>query len=295
MSSKRISELLQQIQNTTGVSLSFDEAATSADEKDTIKLLEDILSPYKKRPLNEVFLLSLLNDTANDDEIIKFLNDNGISDKAGCVVYIINIPGGFDDTITAIIKDLSDRNDFIVPIDSHTKAVVSFANQYPTEAKIAQHAGSIVDTLTADAFVPANISYDGTVYSVFNSSESYNHAMLAMQIGTRFFSQSNIYCYHKLGLEKLICRLSEDDCREFLSDHMNGFTFSSLEDELSSTIHAFFDAGLSVAQTSRNMFIHRNTLLYRLDKFQKLSGLDLRSFDDAVTAKIAMIMELRLA
>lgn len=295
MNSKRINELLTKIQDATGVSLSYNETATFVDENETIAFLEKVLSPYKKRPEKEVFLANMLLDSCSDDEISDFLYSENISHQSGCIVYILNVPGGFDDTISGIISDLTDNSEYIVPIDQYSKAIVCFIDYYSSEQYIPKRAAAIVETLTADALVPANISYDGTVLSVFDVAIAYNHAMTAMQIGTRFFSQSNIFCYHKLGLEKLIYRLSEDDCREYLSDHMNGFSFSSLDSELSTTVHAFLDAGLSVAQTSRNMYIHRNTLLYRLDKFQKLSGLDLRAFDDAVTAKIAMLMELRLS
>jgi carbohydrate diacid regulator len=134
------------------------------------------------------------------------------------------------------------------------------------------------------------VAFDHTVEDPELLPQSYQHAYLALEIGSLFFASETVLSYHRLGLEKLIFQLPEAACREFLSDHFANFDFKELDNESRSTIQAFLDNGLSIAETSRALYVHRNTLIYRIDKFEKQTGLDIRKFDDAMICKIGLMI-----
>ena len=99
-----------------------------------------------------------------------------------------------------------------------------------------------------------------------------------------------VYGYHRLGLGKLIYSLPKETCEDFLKDHLGGFNLTDLDPETKNTIKVFFDSGLSLAETARSLYVHRNTLVYRIEKLEKQCGLDIRKFDDAIVMKIALMI-----
>ena len=121
-------------------------------------------------------------------------------------------------------------------------------------------------------------------------SRSYKEAKMALDIGKIFYSERNIVAYNKLGLGRLIYQLPVQMCRMFIHEIFGGKTPDDFDEETLQTINKFFENSLNVSETSRQLFIHRNTLVYRLDKILKLTNLDLRVFDDAITFKMAMMV-----
>ena len=115
-------------------------------------------------------------------------------------------------------------------------------------------------------------------------------ANMALDVGKIFYSDKNVVAYNRLGIGRLIYQLPLPLCQMFIREIFDGKSPDDLDDETLSTINKFFDNSLNVSETSRQLYIHRNTLVYRLDKLQKTTGLDLRVFDDAITFKIALMV-----
>lgn len=121
-------------------------------------------------------------------------------------------------------------------------------------------------------------------------SRSYKEAKMALDVGKIFFDERQIIAYSELGIGRLIYQLPIPLCKMFIREIFGGKSPDEFDEETLTTIHKFFENSLNVSETSRQLFIHRNTLVYRLDKLQKSTGLDLRIFEDAITFKIALMV-----
>ncbi len=288
----RTKELLEEIKRHTGLSLSIEKDENEGDQ--TVKVLERILEPYRRQERASDFWTACLRGELSSEAMEIGRSRYHLKETTMAVVFLVYFPQGYDETILMILRDLSNEEDKLLELDETHVVLLGLLNRTLSQEKLHEKAGMLADTLSADAMVPLSVSYDECVDSLLSLAGSYANAKLAESIGRTFHSSEHVYAYHRLGLGKLISKLTQEDCREYLDDHLGAFRFESLDAEMSTTIHAFFESGLSIANTARVLFIHRNTLVYRLDKFEKISGLDLRNFEDAVTARLGMMMEAYL-
>ena len=131
----------------------------------------------------------------------------------------------------------------------------------------------------------------GTVVdSIKDLARSFKEAQIALEVGKVFDTEKTIVSYNNLGIARLIYQLPMPLCQMFIKEIFDGKSPDEFDEETLSTINKFFENSLNVSETSRQLYIHRNTLVYRLDKLQKSTGLDLRIFDDAITFKIALMV-----
>ena len=148
----------------------------------------------------------------------------------------------------------------------------------------------IVDMLNTEAMSSVNVAYGTIVNEIKEVSRSYKEAKLALDVGKIFYSDRKIIAYSNLGIGRLIYQLPLPLCKMFIKEIFDGKSPDEFDEETLSTINKVFENSLNVSETSRQLYIHRNTLVYRLDKLQKSTGLDLRVFEDAITFKIALMV-----
>ena len=141
-----------------------------------------------------------------------------------------------------------------------------------------------------EAGADVRVSYGAVVGEIKEVSKSYKEAKLALDVGKIFYADKKIVAFNNLGIGRLIYQLPLNLCRMFIREIFGEKTPDQFDKETITTINKFFENNLNVSETSRQLFIHRNTLVYRLDKIQKNTGLDLRAFDDAITFKIALMV-----
>ena len=151
-------------------------------------------------------------------------------------------------------------------------------------------AKTITDTLSAEAMMKVRVAYGTVVEELKDVSKSYKEAAMALDVGRIFYSERTILAYNELGIGRLIHQLPVSLCEMFLQEVFTGDAFEQFDEETLVTVYKFFDNNLNVSETARQLYIHRNTLVYRLEKIQKSTGLDVRVFDDALTFKIAMMV-----
>ena len=135
-----------------------------------------------------------------------------------------------------------------------------------------------------------HIAYGTVIHEIKEVSRSYKEAKMAMDVGKIFYEDRNIIAYSELGIGRLIYQLPLPLCKMFIKEIFGDKSPDDFDDETLVTIDKFFENSLNVSETSRQLFIHRNTLVYRLDKLLRSTGLDLRIFDDAITFKIALMV-----
>jgi carbohydrate diacid regulator len=151
-------------------------------------------------------------------------------------------------------------------------------------------ANTIVDMMNSEAMLKVRVSYGTVVQELREISKSYKEATMAMDVGRIFYAEKNVIAYSTLGIGRLIYQLPVNLCRIFIEEIFGDNQVYDLDEETLTTINKFFENNLNVSETSRQLFIHRNTLVYRIEKLQKATGLDIRTFEDAMTFKIAMMV-----
>ena len=150
---------------------------------------------------------------------------------------------------------------------------------------------SVADTLKSEFYTNAVIGIGTIVTEVKDLARSYKEAQTAIEVGKVFDTEKSVLSYENLGIGRLVYQLPTTLCEMFLQEVFKYGSLESLDQETLQTIQCFFENSLNVSETSRKLFVHRNTLVYRLEKIRKLTGLDLREFDSAITLKVALMVK----
>ena len=151
-------------------------------------------------------------------------------------------------------------------------------------------ANTIVDMMNTEAMLNVTVSYGQVVSELKDVSKSYKEAKMALEVGKIFYAEKNVVAYNRLGIGRLIYQLPANLCRMFIQEIFGENMPYDLDEETLNTINKFFENNMNVSETSRQLFVHRNTLVYRIERIQESTGLDLRCFDDALTFKIALMV-----
>lgn len=254
--------------------------------------LQSLLVAYKERFDKDNFIKNLLLDNLLLVDIYNRAKKLHIAPDARRVVFILETPPDKDQgTLENVRNMFSGRSgDFITAIDEKSIIIVkelSAGEDYRYADKVA---GSVLDVIGRDADGGIQIAYGTIVRELKEVSRSYKEARMALDIGKIFFGGRDVIAYSSLGIGRLIYQLPIPLCKMFIKEIFANKSPDDFDEETLTTINKFFENNLNVSETSRQLYIHRNTLVYRLDKLQKSTGLDLRVFEDAITFKIALMV-----
>ena len=207
-------------------------------------------------------------------------------------VLIVESQNGKDTNILEKVRENFGQNgrDFVTAVDENNVIIVKEIADNETNRDIDKYARAIEDSLVKEGIKNVHISYGTNVKEIKEVSRSYKEAKMALDVGKIFFAERDIIAYSELGIGRLIYQLPIPLCKMFIKEIFGGKSPDDFDEETLTTINKFFENSLNVSETSRQLFIHRNTLVYRLDKLQKSTGLDLRIFEDAITFKIALMV-----
>ena len=214
------------------------------------------------------------------------------SDVLRTVIIVRNLDNN-DLSVYDVLQNLfPDRNkDFIISINESDIVLVKETGQDIGPRDIESLAASIADTLSGEFYVHAVIGIGTTVSNIKDLARSFKEAQTALEVGKVFDTDKTIVSYDNLGIARLIYQLPTTLCETFLHEVFKRGAIDNLDQETLFTIQRFFENNLNVSETSRKLFVHRNTLVYRLEKIKKITGLDLRQFDHAIIFKIALMVD----
>ena len=181
--------------------------------------------------------------------------------------------------------------DYVISISESDIVLVKELKTPQENKSVEEFAKSIVDTALSEFYLKATVGIGSVVSSIKELAHSFKDAQVALEVGKVFDTEKSTINYESLGIARLIYQLPSTLCEMFLSEVFRRGSLESLDRETLMTIQAFFDNNLNVSETSRKLFVHRNTLVYRLEKIKKLTGLDLREFDHAITFKVALMVK----
>ena len=208
-------------------------------------------------------------------------------------VLLIRITEHNDSAAFDVIQNLfpDKTKDFVININENEIALVKEVRSNIETKDLEKLARSISDSLTTDLYIHAYVGIGTTVTGVKELARSFKEAQIALEVGKGFDTEKTIVSYDNLGIARLIYQLPTTLCDMFMREAFKRGSIDSLDQETLFTIQRFFENNLNVSETSRKLFVHRNTLVYRLEKIKKLTGLDLREFDDAIVFKVALMVK----
>lgn len=254
--------------------------------------IQNLLVAYKERFDKDNFIKNLLLDNLLLIDIYNRAKKLHIDIEVRRVVYLIETNREKDNNEIERIRGLfgGKAKDFVTAVDEKNIIVVKELSDNETYADLRKTAEVILNLFRSDTSKSVHISYGTIVGELKEVSRSYKEARMALDVGKIFFEEQNIIAYSQLGIGRLIYQLPIPLCKMFIKEIFDGKSPDDLDEEILTTINKFFENSLNVSETSRQLYIHRNTLVYRLDKLQKSTGLDLRVFEDAITFKIALMV-----
>ncbi len=212
-------------------------------------------------------------------------------DTPRAVFYIKVLESGENGIYDVLRNMFPDKErDFLINIDSANLVLIKEVKENEPSAKLEATAQSIVDTVSAETMLTVCVGLSTVAYNIDRINNAYKEAQIALEVGKVFDEEKYILNYDSLGIGRLIYQLPIKLCELFLKEVFKKGDISTLDDETILTINKFFENDLNVSETSRQLFVHRNTLVYRLEKIFKLTGLDLRKFDQAIVFKVAMMV-----
>lgn len=254
--------------------------------------IQSLLVAYKERFDKDNFVKNLLLDNLLLVDIYNRAKKLHIDTDARRVIFIIEVAQEKDSNTLERIRALfgGKNKDFITAVDEKNVIIVKDVPENYGYAEMEKAACEMQGALRADGIEHTYIAYGTIVNDIKEVSKSYKEAKLALDVGKIFFNEKDVIAYNTLGIGRLIYQLPLPLCKMFIREIFEGKSPDDFDEETLTTINKFFENSLNVSETSRQLYIHRNTLVYRLDKIQKSTGLDLRVFEDAITFKIALMV-----
>lgn len=254
--------------------------------------MQNLLVAYRERFDKENFIKNLLLDNLLLVDIYNRAKKLHIDANVRRVVFILEAAKVRDRSLLETIKNVfgGRSGDFITAVDEDSIIIVKELGQNDGYAEMNRIAEKVLDVAGQDPERKTHVAYGTIVKELKDVSRSYKEARMALDVGKIFFADKNVIAYSSLGIGRLIYQLPIPLCKMFIKEIFENKSPDDFDEETLTTINKFFENSLNVSETSRQLFIHRNTLVYRLDKLQKTTGLDLRVFEDAITFKIALMV-----
>ena len=254
--------------------------------------IQNLLVAYKERYDKDNFIKNLLLDNLLLVDIYNRAKKLHIDTSVNRVVFLIETKNEKDSNALETVKGLfaGKTRDFITQVDEKNIILVKELQENEGYEDMDKTANVILDMLNTEAMISVHVSYGTIVNEIKDVSRSYKEAKMALDVGKIFYSDQNVIAYSSLGIGRLIYQLPMPLCKMFIGEIFGDKTPDDFDEETIATINKFFENSLNVSETSRQLYIHRNTLVYRLEKLEKSTGIDLSEFVDAITFKIALMV-----
>ena len=254
--------------------------------------IQNLLVAYKERFDKDNFIKNLLLDNLLLVDIYNRAKKLRIETEHPRVVFLVEAQNDKDNIAMELLKNLFEEQGdcYLTAVEQKNIIMIKGISSVNAYEEVEQTAQVIVDMLNSEAMLVAKVAYGTIVGELKEVSKSYKEAKMALDVGKIFYSEKSITAYNTLGIGRLIYQLPINLCRIFIKEIFGDSIPEELDDELLTTVQKFFDNNLNVSETSRQLFVHRNTLVYRLEKLHQSTGLDIRTFDDALTFKIALMV-----
>ena len=255
--------------------------------------LSNIKNLYDEKYDKSSFIKNIILDNILPSDIYIKSKELRFNAEETRVVFLIKFHSKSDVLSFDMVQNIfPDKNkDYVISTGEQDIVLVKEVKPNTDIRDIEKMAKSIADTLNSEFYTKVSIGIGTIVDNIKDLARSYKEAQVALEVGKVFDTEKNIISYENLGIGRLIYQLPTTLCEMFLQEVFKNGSLDALDRETLMTIQCFFENNLNVSETSRKLFVHRNTLVYRLEKIRKLTGLDLREFDHAITFKVALMVK----
>ncbi|MBQ1410238.1 MAG: helix-turn-helix domain-containing protein [Oscillospiraceae bacterium] len=252
---------------------------------------------YEEKHDKTTFVKNIITDNILPGDIYIRAKELHFPAEQHYAVFLIRQTGSVDVGIVDVLQNLyPDRQqDFVISVNETDVAVVKSVNGEAEQAELMAMATGMEETIKGQLFAKTIIGIGGVAEHLRGLADSFKEAQIAIEVGKVFDTEKTVITYENLGIGRLIYQLPTTLCEIFLDEVFKKNSIDTLDQETLFTINKFFENNLNVSETSRKLFVHRNTLVYRLEKIKKLTGLDLREFDHAIIFKVALMVKKYLA
>lgn len=254
--------------------------------------IRSLIEAYSEKNDKNAFMQKLLLGSYSEVEAFNRAKKLHISSSCQRAVFLVETRQAGDEHALTMIRNIfsARTHDFITSVDDKGIIIVRELVSTETYENLEATAHMLVDMLGAEAMTQAWVAYSNVANGLRDLANAYKEARMALEIGKIFYSERNVFGYRKLGIGRLIYQLPEEVCEMFIEEIFDGESLDVIDGETLNIIRTFFENNLNLSETSRQLYVHRNTLVYRFEKIQKRFGLDLRTFEDAMTFKLAMLV-----
>ena len=254
--------------------------------------VESLLTAYTEKTDKNSFMQNLLLDRYSQVEAFNKAARLHITPSARRAVFLVETKQYKDESALATLRNIfsARTRDFVTALDDSGIIVVRELQNTESYEELNGIACMLVDMLNTEAMTSAWVSYSNVADDIMELSDAYKEARTALEVGKIFYADKNVFGYNRLGIGRLIYQLPTQVCNMFVGEIFGEESLESIDDETLNIIRTFFENNLNLSETSRQLYVHRNTLVYRFEKLQKRFGLDIRTFEDALAFKLAMMV-----
>ena len=259
--------------------------------------LTNIKNLYDEKYDKGSFIKNIILDNILPSDIYIKSKELHFNSEENRIVFLIKFYGKTDMMPFEMLQNMfpDKSKDYVISVGEHDIVLVKDIKPGTDMKELEKVATNISDTLSSEFYTKVNIGISTIVENLKDLARAYKEAQIALEVGKVFETEKNIISYENLGIGRLIYQLPTTLCEMFLQEVFKRGSLESLDRETLMTIQCFFENNLNVSETSRKLFVHRNTLVYRLDKIRKITGLDLREFEHAITFKVALMVKKYLS
>ncbi len=289
--STQLCSALNELKRITGIKLEV-TANDPQEEERALAQIRCLCTAYKEKYNKNHFLKTLMTGNISSIEAAEHAGRLHIAPEERRILFLLEKKGSLDDMVMEILKNLfpSQTKSYLIPMSDCSLAILRPVKANESEHDLSQIAHMIVDTLNMEALTQVRVAYSAVMEHLTELGTAWQETSLALKVGKLFYSEQNVFPHDRLGIGRLVYRLPIPICEGFLKEVFGDNIPDTLDEETSATINRFLQNNLNIAETSRQLHMHRNTLIYRLDQVEKRTGLDLRKFEDAMTFRIASLV-----
>lgn len=282
---------LNRLRTLTGISLNI-TAETPEEEAHALTQIRSLCTAYQEKYSRTHFLQELLTSPLPSYKIQELAAHHHIPFAGERVLLLLKTDDLSDDIVLQILKNIFPPQTMtcLIPLEENVIAILYAADGSQTREQIALLAHTIADTVTTEALCSVRLAYSDRFPTLLECAAVYRKACFALKIGDLFHTEQIVFSTEQLGVGQLLCQLPLSVCQDFLHEIFGSEIPDSLEPEMLETVTRFMQNNLNIAETARQLHMHRNTLLYRFVQLEKRTGLDIRRFDHAMTFRIACMV-----
>ena len=287
---QELEKALAELKRITGITVDV-TASTPEEAENALTQIRCLCTAYREKYNKADFLKGLMTGGIPAYDIAERAARLHISPDERRVLFLLEA-NEIDDAVTEILKSLfpAQTKTYLVPVAGNSLAILRPVRSGEDGTDSRKIARMIVDTLNTEALAQVQLAYSFIFDSLSGLPEAFRETGLALRVGRLFYSEQTIFPYNELGIGRLIYQLPVSLCENFLKELFGPDIPSSFDEETLGTVNRFFQNNLNIAETSRQLHMHRNTLIYRLEQIEKHTGLDIRLFEDAMTFKVAIMV-----